>query len=281
MSDRLMSTGDVAEVLGVSEATVKRWADAGTLSCIRTPGGHRKFRLRDIAMHLASRRGPVASTAIPPTEAERELDEVVSALLVGDTEKVMGSIAAARLQRTSFANIADSLLYPAMQRVHQACQEGRCETYHQHIATNTMWEVCARQRPALRVPGSSRGRLIAAPAPGETNDMLARFGSLVGVEGGFDSYVLGPGLPPSSVSRAAEDLGASWVLLTGEPGEATAGLPHYIEQLLAGTERSRARVVCIGESMTQVQGLPEDVLTVRDLREMESLLAPVALRMAR
>jgi len=39
MSDRLMSTGDVAEVLGVSEATVKRWADAGSLSCIRTPGG--------------------------------------------------------------------------------------------------------------------------------------------------------------------------------------------------------------------------------------------------
>ncbi|HQP38007.1 MAG TPA: helix-turn-helix domain-containing protein, partial [Polyangiaceae bacterium] len=57
MSDRLMSTGDVAEVLGVSEATVKRWADAGTLSCIRTPGGHRKFRLRDIFFRGGSPTG--------------------------------------------------------------------------------------------------------------------------------------------------------------------------------------------------------------------------------
>lgn len=281
MSDRLMSTGDVAEVLGVSEATVKRWADAGTLSCIRTPGGHRKFRLRDIAMHLASRRGPAPSNAVPTTEAEREIDEVVSALLVGDIEKVVGAIAAARLQRTSMANIADGLLMPAMQRVLQACAEGRTEAYHDHIATNTMIEVCARQRPTLRVPGSSRGRVVAAPMPGENRDMMARLSALVAVEGGFESYVLGAGLPPNSVSRAAEDLGASWILLAGNPGERASSIPQYVEQILSGTERSRARVVCIGEGVNQIEGMPEDVLSVRDLRETENLLAPVALRMAR
>jgi len=123
--------------------------------------------------------------------------------------------------------------------------------------------------------------LIATPAPGDTNDILARLATLVGVEGGFDTYVLGTGLPPSSVSRAAEDLGASWVLLCGGPGDNAPGLTPYVEQILAGTERSRARVVLLGETLSQVQGLPEDVLTVRDMREMESLLAPVALRMAR
>ncbi|HQB42138.1 MAG TPA: helix-turn-helix domain-containing protein, partial [Polyangiaceae bacterium] len=92
MSDRLMSTGDVAEVLGVSEATVKRWADAGTLSCIRTPGGHRKFRLRDIAMHLASRRSS-ADHSEAATEGDQDIEELVSALLVGDAERVMGVIA--------------------------------------------------------------------------------------------------------------------------------------------------------------------------------------------
>ena len=137
MSDRLMSTGDVAEVLGVSEATVKRWADAGTLSCIRTPGGHRKFRLRDIAMHLASRRGPAHPNEVQQTESERDLDETVSALLVGDVEKVAGAVAAARLQRTSMAAIADNLLFPAMQRVRQATLGGRCEPFHEHIALNT------------------------------------------------------------------------------------------------------------------------------------------------
>ncbi len=52
MSDRLMSTGDVAEVLGVSEATVKRWADAATLSCIRTPGGHHSSEPRSQRLQI-------------------------------------------------------------------------------------------------------------------------------------------------------------------------------------------------------------------------------------
>lgn len=281
MSDRLMSTGDVAEVLGVSEATVKRWADAGTLSCIRTPGGHRKFRLRDIAMHLASRRTSTSESSPPPTEGEREIEEMVSALLVGDVEKVIGAIAAARLQRASIATIADSVLYPAFERVKQACGAGRCETFHLHIAVNSLIEVTARQRPTLRVPGSSRGRVVAAPLPGESYDLMARFASLVGVESGFDSYVLGAGLPTNSVSRAAEDLGASWVLLTGDVGEGTPGLHEYVERVMSGTERSRARVVCVGSNVARMEGLPEDVLAVRDLREAESLLAPVALRMAR
>ena len=49
----IISTKQVAQVLGVSEATVKRWSDAGTLRCFRTPGGHRKFRLRDVKAFLA------------------------------------------------------------------------------------------------------------------------------------------------------------------------------------------------------------------------------------
>jgi excisionase family DNA binding protein len=280
MSDRLMSTGDVAEVLGVSEATVKRWADASVLTCIRTPGGHRKFRLRDIAMHLASRRAP-GEAAAEPSDQERQVEDLVSGLLVGDTEKVVGAIASARLQRASFAAIADTLLYPAVLRVGQACTVGRCETFHQHIAFNTLIDVCARQKQALRGSGPVRGRMIAAPMPGEPNDLLARLSTLVGVESGLDAYLLGTGLSPTSVSRAAEDLGASWVVLSGGTTELAPGLVQYVEAVLSGTERSQARVVCVCADPTRLEGLPEDVLSVRDLRETESLLAPVALRMVR
>ncbi len=48
MKDRLMSTSEVAEILGVSQATVKRWTDDGSLRCFRSPGGHRKFQEQDI-----------------------------------------------------------------------------------------------------------------------------------------------------------------------------------------------------------------------------------------
>lgn len=48
----LLNTGHLAELLGVSEATVKRWADAGRIPSNRTVGHHRKFRPEDVATFL-------------------------------------------------------------------------------------------------------------------------------------------------------------------------------------------------------------------------------------
>lgn len=42
--DRLMTPGQVADLYNVNPKTVTRWAQAGLLEAIRTPGGHRRFR---------------------------------------------------------------------------------------------------------------------------------------------------------------------------------------------------------------------------------------------
>ncbi len=41
---RLMTPGEVAAIFRVDPKTVTRWAAAGRISSIRTPGGHRRFR---------------------------------------------------------------------------------------------------------------------------------------------------------------------------------------------------------------------------------------------
>jgi len=171
------------------------------------------------------------------------------------------------------ASIADTLLYPAMQRVRQATADERCQPFHAHIAVNTLVEVCARQRSSLRVPGSMRGSVVVASGPAETSEVLSRLASLVAVESGFDAYVLGTGLPATGVARAAEEFGASWVLLTCEKDGSGSDICQFSAQILSGTERSRARLVLVGEAVQRIEGTPEDVLLVRDLREMESLLA--------
>ena len=43
-AERLLLTGEVAAIYGVDPKTVTRWAKAGKLACIRTPGGqHRRY----------------------------------------------------------------------------------------------------------------------------------------------------------------------------------------------------------------------------------------------
>lgn len=43
-----LSVSEAARFLGVSSATVRRWADAGELRATRTPGGQRRFALSEL-----------------------------------------------------------------------------------------------------------------------------------------------------------------------------------------------------------------------------------------
>ena len=45
---RLLTPGEVAALFRVDPKTVTRWAAAGRISSIRTPGGHRRFRESEV-----------------------------------------------------------------------------------------------------------------------------------------------------------------------------------------------------------------------------------------
>lgn len=46
--DRLLTPREVATLFRVDPKTVARWAAAGRISAIRTPGGHRRFRESEV-----------------------------------------------------------------------------------------------------------------------------------------------------------------------------------------------------------------------------------------
>jgi excisionase family DNA binding protein len=47
-TERLLTPGEVASLFRVDPKTVSRWATAGRLSSIRTPGGHHRFFETDV-----------------------------------------------------------------------------------------------------------------------------------------------------------------------------------------------------------------------------------------
>ena len=49
----LLTPGEVAEIFRVTPKTVSHWADAGRLPCVRTPGGHHRFREADVQALLS------------------------------------------------------------------------------------------------------------------------------------------------------------------------------------------------------------------------------------
>lgn len=46
--DRLLTPGEVAAKFRVDPKTVTRWAQAGKIGSVRTPGGHRRFRESEV-----------------------------------------------------------------------------------------------------------------------------------------------------------------------------------------------------------------------------------------
>ncbi len=62
----VFTSSQAARYLGVSLATIRRWTDAGHVSCYRTPGGQRRFSRDQLDAFVASmyRDGPAGRAAV-------------------------------------------------------------------------------------------------------------------------------------------------------------------------------------------------------------------------
>lgn len=50
----VFTSSQAAGYLGISLATIRRWTDAGHISCYRTPGGQRRFSRQQLEEFMSS-----------------------------------------------------------------------------------------------------------------------------------------------------------------------------------------------------------------------------------
>jgi len=69
--ERLLTPGEVAALFRVDPKTVTRWAAAGRIHSIRTPGGHRRFLESEVRALLQelSGEGPANSNGRVETDS--------------------------------------------------------------------------------------------------------------------------------------------------------------------------------------------------------------------
>ena len=60
MAERLLTPSEVAALFRVDPKTVTRWAAAGRIASLRTPGGHRRFLETEVRRLLGVPAGPEA-----------------------------------------------------------------------------------------------------------------------------------------------------------------------------------------------------------------------------
>lgn len=70
--------GQVAELLGVSVDTVRRWCDEGRLMTTRSVGGHRLVSGSDLARYLSERADAFEPDSLPAQSARNRFTGIVT-----------------------------------------------------------------------------------------------------------------------------------------------------------------------------------------------------------
>jgi len=224
LGQKTLTSKEAALLLGVSEASVKRWADGGLLPTARTVGGHRRFRPEDVAaFRRANFRGKGGRDARSPPEGEeppagavfeashagvREAEGVeprlFDSLVAGDAETATAIIVTLHLRGQTVGSIADSALCPALRRVGELWHEGLLTITQEHLAT----------RAALVALGALRGSMLRAEPTGLTalccsvendfHELPVRLSAAALEARGWEAVVLGTSMPFYALAEAVE-----------------------------------------------------------------------------
>src|SRR5687767_4510489 len=161
-----LTSRQTARILGVSEASVKRWADGGLLPAIKTGGGHRRFRPEDVAVFKRSgfsKNDTVAGEIQKPEAAGLNdgaravknllpVDEIYESLTEGSEEEVSALLINLYLHGQSVGQIADEVLCPALRRIGDDWHSGKLTVAQEHIASRAVLEALSRWRSVLNAP---------------------------------------------------------------------------------------------------------------------------------
>lgn len=149
----ILSSKQVAEILGVNESSVKRWADNGMLTCSKTPGGHRKFLKKDI-LFFGTKYSYNVNTALLNISAEKEIRNypdiesiksvLFKKLFISSEDELLDYLNSLILSGLSIVDLYDSVISKTMQKIGEQWMRKELSIEQEHIATNKILKTLIR-----------------------------------------------------------------------------------------------------------------------------------------
>lgn len=106
---RNLTSKTVAEALGVSERSVRLYAQAGRVPFAVTPGGHRRFNLDEVREALGSERTSRSTPTLEGLRRQRRRIVAVARRHGASNVRVFGSVAAGNADEGSDVDLLVSL----------------------------------------------------------------------------------------------------------------------------------------------------------------------------
>lgn len=151
-----VSPRQVAEALGVSEASLKRWCDRGLIPAAKTAGGHRRLPVNEVLRFVRDRGHPLVRPEVLglPKAAgagdhsiSRVKDLFRAAVEAGDEQQCWRLMLNLYLGGRSVHEIGDQVLGVAFHEIGSRWSHGELEVYEERRGV----EVCTRALHQLRL----------------------------------------------------------------------------------------------------------------------------------
>ncbi|MBV9959553.1 MAG: B12-binding domain-containing protein [Acidobacteria bacterium] len=151
-----LTTRQLARMWQVSEATIKRWADAGHLRSQKTLGGHRRFELAEVlkfqsARGLEAEHRAGATEAVTHTRQSERLEDFFRAVTSLHEAEASAVLLNAHLDGWPMLRILEEVIAPALHRVGDLWHVGEMSVADEHLSTRTATRAIETLRATLRV----------------------------------------------------------------------------------------------------------------------------------
>src|SRR5678816_2305005 len=196
-----LTTRDVARLLLVSEATVKRWADDGLLLPKKTAGGHRRFSIQSVAL-FRRKQGLAPAAQSPAKRVSKKVPgrlpaaESFADLLLSENEaEATAQLIDAYLQDHALATLFDTTITNAMHHVGDLWFNGTITIADEHLATRVMLSALQKLR-GIVVPGQATGlKAVCCGIEGDLHELPIHLAEIILESEGWDVSNLGPNTP--------------------------------------------------------------------------------------
>ncbi|MEQ1824533.1 MAG: B12-binding domain-containing protein [Pirellula sp.] len=256
--DQLLSPKQIAEAIGASESSLKRWCDQGLIMTVKTAGGHRRIPVQEalrfvreqnreiVAPHILSMP---ATTDRKSRRIEGSADRLTEALLSNNELACHAILFDLFLAGESVGRIFDEVIAVAFRSIGDRWECHEAEIYQERSACEIMLRLLHELR-SKQVAPAQKFMALGATKEGDHYVLPVSMAEIVLRSVDWDARLLGTSIPFHSMVKAIERHSPRlfWLSVSciADETEFVAGF----HQLSAAAAKTNTAIVVGGRALT-------------------------------
>ena len=275
----IFSPKELADAIGVSESSLRRWIDDGKIPTSKTVGGHRRIALADAVRFVRESHATVVRPELlglselrrrqgDLAEDDRKLE---AALVAGDVARARSLVLSWYLAGRSIPSLFDNPIRVALHNIGELWQHSDQGILIEHRAVDVCLQVLNQLRDLVPPPAPQAPVALGAAPAGDPYLIPTMMASIVLADVGYLTINFGPEVPVPLLLEAARAHRARLVWVSISTDLSLYSLKDQIEALARDLAELGSRLVIGGRVSEPIRNELGDLVT--GVRSMEELAA--------